>query len=163
MFTMQSCSLCNARVRWYIEKKSEMKEKWRSRLGARAAFSDRYSENLCAQIVVVAVILGDVRRILRDICSRFFYSVANSRRTRRLSRIGEIASAELGTKRLSWLVKPRYQNWFRNWKRYLVSEKVPRRKTTASIGKQSNDEAKCVDPWMSRRERCVYLLKFLLK
>lgn len=127
---------------------SKRKARWKRNDGAdngtRAAFSDRYWENLCPRIVV----LRDVRRILHDIRSWFFYSAANSRRTRQPSRIGEIASAKLGTKRLLWLVKPRYQNWFRNWKRYLVSEKVPRRKTTASIGNQSDDEAKCVDPWM---------------
>lgn len=119
---------------------SKRRARWKRNDGAdyrtRTAFSDRYSENLCARVVVVAVILEDVRRILHDTCSQFFYSAANSRRIRRPSRIGEIASAKLATKRLLWLVKPRSQNWFHNWKRYFVSEKVPRWKIAASIGNQ---------------------------
>lgn len=145
---------------------SKRKARWKRNDGAdyriRTAFSDRYSENLCARIVVVAVVLGDIRRISHDIRSQFFYNATNRRRIRRPLRIGEIASAELRTKWLSWLVKPRYQNCFHNWKRYFVSEKVLRWKITVSIGNQLYIRRNEMHRSVSVRIN-MYLLTFFLK
>jgi len=94
------------------------------------------------------------RRVLRKRknLARYTFPILlqrNSQRVRQPSRIDEIASAKHDTKRFSQLVKTALSKLVSyNWKRCPVSEKVPRQKTTVSIAYESNNEAKCIDPWI---------------
>lgn len=103
--------------------------------GGGEAFADRYSENLCSRAVVVVVAAavvgpttggkrGDASTPASAIYARSFRNDDDDDDGRRGKRAARWRSADVGemlcparwpsTKRLSRLVKPRYQNWIRN-------------------------------------------------